>query len=47
MKNHIKSPITERELNRNINVALVAVLIDALDYPDKALSLQQLQGLPI
>ncbi len=47
MKNHIKSPITVRELNRNINVALVAVLIEAIDYPDKALPLQQLQGLSI
>ena len=28
-------------------MALVAVLIEALDYPDKALPLQQLQGLPI
>ncbi len=26
MKNHIKSPDTVRELNQNINVALVAVL---------------------
>ena len=47
MKNHIKSPDTVRELNRNINVALVAVLIEALDYPDKALPMQLLQGLPI
>ena len=47
MKNHVKSPDTVRALNRNINVVLVAVLIDTLDYPDKALPLQQLQGLPI
>ena len=33
MKGHIKSPDTVKELNRNINVALVAVLIDALDLP--------------
>jgi hypothetical protein len=28
-------------------VALVAVLIDTLDYPDKVLPLHLLQGLPI
>ena len=47
MKGHINSPDTVKELDRNINVALVAVLIDTLDYPDKALPLQLLQGRPI
>ena len=47
MKNHIKSPDTVRELNRNINVALVAVLIEDLDYPVKVVPLHLLQGPPI
>ena len=47
MKGHINSPDTVKELNRNINVVLVAVLIDTLDYPDKDLPLQLFQGLPI
>ena len=47
MKNHIEFPDTVRELNRNINVALVVVLIEVLDYPDKTLPLKLLQGLPI
>jgi hypothetical protein len=47
MKTHVKSPDTVRVLNKNINVALVAVLIEAMDYPDKELPLQLLEGLPI
>jgi len=47
MKQHVKSPETVQVLNKNINVALVAVLIEAMDYPDKKLPLQLLEGLPI
>ena len=47
MKTHVKSPDTVRVLNKNINVALVAVLIETMDYPDKELPLQLLEGLPI
>ncbi len=47
MKDHIKSTDTVPELNRNINVSLVTVLIETLDYPDKSLPLQLLSGLPI
>ena len=47
MKKHVQSPDTVRVLNKNINVALVAVLIEAMDYPDKKLPLQLLEGLPI
>ena len=35
MKKHVHSPDTVRVLNKNINVALVAVLIEAMDYLDK------------
>ena len=47
MKKHVHSPDTVRVLNKNINVALVAVFIEAMDYPDKKLPLQLLEGLPI
>jgi hypothetical protein len=47
MKQHVKSPDTVRVLNENINVALVAVLIETMDYPDKEVPLQLLEGLPI
>jgi len=49
MKQHVKSPDTVRVLNKNINinVALVAVFIETIDYPDKELPLQLLEGLPI
>jgi len=47
MKQHVKSPDTVRVLNKNINVVLVTVLIEAMDYPDKEIPLQLLEGLPI
>jgi hypothetical protein len=47
MKQHVESPETVQVLNKNINVALVAVLIETMDYPDKKLPLELLEGLPI